>query len=106
MTYWFILVAMANAILTENPRRASMSETIAKEVTVWYAVLNGALLIPGTRVNCTAYLRKEQSASGVPSEMIELAIQTTQARAGVLVDIVDKLNRTRSDWIEQNSPNV
>lgn len=68
-----------------------MSETNTKDVTVWNTVLNGALLIPGARVDRDAYLRKELTASGVSSELVDLAIETTPAKAGVPAGLIHKI---------------
>lgn len=64
---------------------------------IWNRVLRAALAMPGARVNRAAFLRKELSKH-VPQEVVEKAIATRPAEAGIPISTIRKIAASSIHW--------
>jgi len=64
---------------------------------VWNRVLRAALAMPGARIDRSAFLRKQLSKH-IPSEIIERAIETSPAKAGVTRDTIRRIATASIKW--------
>ena len=76
-----------NNMTTLPPPNVSNNHNPAK---VWDMVLRSSLMIPGARVSREDYLRRELEKH-LPAEQVKAAIETTPAKAGIPLVVVDMI---------------
>ncbi|WP_186142084.1 hypothetical protein [Burkholderia gladioli] len=64
---------------------------------VWNKVLRSALALPGARIDRTSYLKRELEKRVAP-ELVELAIASSPARAGISSSEVEKIASSSIAW--------
>jgi len=67
------------------------------KIEVWNRVLRTALALPGARVNRAAYLKKELSKH-FPEEVVQKAIETTPAKAGIPSSTIRSIAQSSIAW--------
>ncbi|MBA3614124.1 MAG: hypothetical protein H0W49_14690 [Nitrospirales bacterium] len=67
------------------------------KIEVWNRVLRSALAMPGARIDRGAYLNKELSKH-FAEEMVQKAIETTPAKAGIPVSTISLIAKSSIAW--------
>jgi hypothetical protein len=66
-------------------------------LTVWNAILAGALKIPGARIDRASFLRSALTAQ-VSADVVEKAVATTPAKAGISKTVIKKAAQSSIAW--------
>ena len=70
-----------------------MTDQNKTEIEVWSKVVRTSMAIPGAKINRENYLRKELSKH-LPSDVVNNAVNTTPAKAGVSPEIIRKISNS------------
>jgi hypothetical protein len=70
-----------------------MTDQNKTEIEVWSKVVRTSMAMPGAKINRENYLRKELSKH-LPSDVVNNAVNTTPAKAGVSLEIIRKISNS------------